>query len=78
MRTLCACLTACLLTGCAASTGSEPERPPLPASIAAPCEPPVTLPERALSDQEVEVLWGRDRRALRACGSRHGAAAGRA
>jgi len=33
----------------------------------------VVLPQRALNDQEIEVYWGRDRDALRACGSRHAA-----
>ena len=29
------------------------------------------IPERALTDQDVEVYWGRDRDSLRACGSMH-------
>ena len=43
---------------------------PLPPSLTAPCAAPVPLPIRDLSDQEIEVLWGRDRSALRECGSR--------
>lgn len=63
---------ASVLTGCAASTAVEaPVRPDLPPSLVTPCAAPVALPERALSDQEVEVAWGRDRSALRACASRH-------
>ena len=63
---------ASVLTGCADSTGAEPPvRSDLPPSLVTPCAAPVGLPERALSDQEVEVLWGRDRSALRACTSRH-------
>jgi hypothetical protein len=27
----------------------------------------VVLPDRALSDRDVEILWGRDRRALVEC-----------
>jgi len=38
----------------------------------------VVLPERALNDQEIEVFWGRDRSALRECGTRLEVAAGRA
>jgi hypothetical protein len=62
-------LLACLLAASCASTAAE--RPLPPPSLLVPCAVPVTLPERALSDQEVEVLWGRDRDGLRACGSRH-------
>jgi len=32
-----------------------------------PCDRPVALPDRALSDRDVEILWGRDRRALAEC-----------
>lgn len=47
-----------------------------PASLTAPCAAPVGLPDRALSDRDIEVFWGRDRSALRACGSRHQGLAG--
>jgi hypothetical protein len=30
----------------------------------------VVLPDRALSDRDIEVMWGRDRSALRECGAR--------
>ncbi len=56
-----------VLTACAASTVAEPRLPP---SLTAPCAAPQTLPERALTRAEVEVLWGRDRGALRSCGER--------
>ena len=67
MRTLYLCIAACLLTGCAASPSVDPAR------LIVPCDAPVVLPDRALSDQEIERLWGRDRAALRDCGARTGA-----
>lgn len=66
-------LAALALSGCGASIAGEIETVPLPPSLTTACAAPVPLPERALTDQEVEVMWGRDRSALRACGSRHGA-----
>jgi hypothetical protein len=66
MQNLFWCLSACLLAGCAGSTSSKPLPPE--ASLTAPCAAPVALPNRGLSDREVEVFWGRDRSALRACG----------
>lgn len=62
MRTLYLCLLACLLTGCAASRSADP--------VIVPCDAPVVLPDRALSDQDIERLWGRDRSALRDCAGR--------
>jgi len=62
MRTLLLCLCACLLTACGGSSYGRP--------ATAPCAAPVDLPDRALSDRDVEVLWGRDRSALRECGAR--------
>lgn len=53
---------ACLCLASCASTSVKP--------AVAPCEAPVTLPERALSDRDIEILWGRDRDALRTCGDR--------
>ena len=35
----------------------------------APCDAPVALSERPLSDRDVEVLWGLDRSAWRECGT---------
>jgi hypothetical protein len=69
--------SACLLTACGGSTFAEaPKRPAPPPSMTQACSAPQRLPERALSQSEVETLWGRDRGALRACGGRHGALAG--
>ncbi len=66
-------LSACLLSACDASMRSA-EPPP---SATLPCPDPVTLPDRALSDQDVEILWGRDRRALLDCGGQVEVLAGR-
>lgn len=41
--------------------------PELPASIGG-CPRPVALPDRALTQAEVETLWARDRAALVSCG----------
>ncbi|GAB5433915.1 MAG: hypothetical protein EpisKO_32850 [Epibacterium sp.] len=59
MRILLPCLAALGLSACAASTNSV--------KTSDPCEEPVLIPERWLSDQEVELLWARDRRALLDC-----------
>ena len=67
MRNLLLLLPLSLLAGCAGSTPSA-DAPP---SLLVPCDRPVILPDRALSDREVELLWGRDRAALVACRSRH-------
>ena len=55
------------LTACGVSSKSDSPPP----SLLIPCERPVSLPDRALSDRDVELLWGRDRAALVACRSRH-------
>lgn len=68
MRSLLLIPSLCLLSACGASINARPDLPP---SLLVPCDHPVTLPDRALSDQEVEIYWGRDRSALRACASRH-------
>lgn len=65
---------ACLLSGCGGSTFVE-DAAPLPPSLLAPCAAPVALAERALDDREIEILWGRDRSALRECAARHDALA---
>nr|WP_170537777.1 hypothetical protein [Ruegeria arenilitoris] len=59
MRILLPCLAALALNACAASTTSFLSTDPR--------EPPVLLPERWLSDQEIELMWVRDRRALLDC-----------
>lgn len=64
---------ACLLAGCSGLTATDPgARPVLPApSLTQPCAGPVALPDRALPDQEVEILWGRDRATIRCWQGRH-------
>lgn len=61
---------ACLSLASCASTPVEFARPSPPPSLTQQCANPAALPERALSDQEIEILWGRDRTALRECASR--------
>ena len=66
-------IVASLLAGCNALTATEPApRPSPPPSLTKSCARPVRLPERDLSGQEGEILWGRDRAALAACGSQLG------
>lgn len=67
MHSLLKATCACLLLASCGSTSARPAEPS--PSLTAPCAPPVALPERGLTDQEIEVLWGRDRSALRSCGS---------
>ncbi|GAB5431303.1 MAG: hypothetical protein EpisKO_06730 [Epibacterium sp.] len=62
MRILFLCLSASMLAGCFGSTASV--------DGADPCERPVLIPARWLTDQEVELLWARDRRALLDCGDK--------
>jgi hypothetical protein len=44
----------------------------VPPSLTAPCRLPVQLPERSLTQAEVEILWGQDRDALRRCAGQLG------
>jgi len=62
------------LTACAASTPSiENLRiDPPPASLVIPCNRAVRLPDRELTQAEVERFWIRDRQRLAECRSRHG------
>lgn len=46
---------------------------PPPASLLVTCPAPVAIPRRDLTASEVEVFWGRDRTALRACADMHNA-----
>ena len=68
---------ACLLPALSAcGSGDAPvEIPPrtTQASLLVRCEAPVALPSRDLTGIEIEIMWGRDRSALRACGVRHAA-----
>ncbi len=56
-----------LLASCGSTSADRLDPPP---SLLVPCAAPVIIPERSLTDQDVEVMWGRDRSALRSCGSR--------
>ena len=71
MRTIlvAACL-ALALSGCGRGDVAAP-----PPSLLVPCAEPVAIPARDLTGVDVEVLWGRDRSALRACASRQAALA---
>ena len=65
MRSLFRMMCVFLLTGCGGSIYvNQP-----PPSLTQPCADPARLPERGMTDQEIEVMWGRDRTALRLCGS---------
>lgn len=61
------------LTACAGSTpsvdGLNIQRPP--ASLMQACRGPVVLPERVLTQAQVENYWLTDRRSLAECRSRH-------
>lgn len=60
-----------LLQACAASIQSSTEPPRLaeaPSELTGACATPVRLPERELSQAEVEEFWLRDRQALIDCG----------
>ena len=70
MRILFLCLSALALAGCGGSTASV--------DSADPCAAPVLIPERWLSDREVEVLWSRDRHELLDCGGKVETLSGRA
>jgi len=60
----------CLATLCAGCGFRSPNLPPPPAGLVEPCPRPVALPDRGLSQAEVETAWRRDRIALVACGDR--------
>lgn len=62
-------LAACLAAALTACAKDEPSSQALvPPSLLVGCQAPVDLPSRDLTGTEVEVLWGRDRSALRKCG----------
>lgn len=60
-------LTACFGSGISA-TDQKPVLEDPPEELLAPCEDPQRLPNRALTQAEVETLWRRDRANLTACG----------
>lgn len=60
MLTLFKALLVCLaLASCGLTPTPPPDLPPVPG--------PQMLPDRALTDQEIEVYWGRDRANLAMC-----------
>lgn len=63
-------LLALPLVGTACGGFHSPDLPPPPAALVAPCERPVALPDRGMSQAEVETAWRRDRLALADCGGR--------
>jgi hypothetical protein len=66
-------VAASMLTACLGSSSVKPST--VPPSLKSGCADPVALPDRGLNDAEIELFWGRDRSALRACGSKHNALA---
>lgn len=64
-----------VLTACGESIGSV--EPPVltepPSEFTRPCPRPVKLPERPLTQLEVETNWIEDRGRLISCSERHGA-----
>jgi hypothetical protein len=63
------------LTACAGSIPSTDRLrlDPPEASLTQPCSAATRLPDRTLSQAEVEAFWIRDRQRLAQCRSRHGA-----
>ena len=60
---------AAMSAGCAGSI--KPVLEDAPPSLREPCQTPVDLPDRDISQAEIVALWGRDRVGLRTCGDRH-------
>jgi len=78
MRALTLIFFAAILAGCNSSKETlpvavKPRIDPVPVELRIPCEPPVTLPDRELSQNEVEKYWSGDRGELSKCGARHAA-----
>ena len=69
MRILLLSISALVLVGCG---GSMPW-----IKTVDPCAAPVIIPDRWLSDREVEILWARDRKELLNCGDKVEALSGR-
>lgn len=70
-------LSLSLLSGCGGSIPTSNPPQDWPPSLVRPCNKPVLIPGRDLSDQEVEVFWGRDRKSLLDCRGRFEVIAGR-
>jgi len=72
-------LVAMLLSGCAGKSvvasveANRIELAPAPIELTRVCPAPVDLPDRGLSQADVERLWSRDRASLVTCRNRHGA-----
>ncbi|TNV17752.1 hypothetical protein [Ochrobactrum teleogrylli] len=49
-------------------------KPDIPKEARKPCDPPVSLPDRALSAKELTPMWAKDRSALSGCEARRAAA----
>jgi hypothetical protein len=64
-----------VLTACGAFFPGEAVLPSPPIVLMAGCPSLQIDPARELSQAEVEVMWGRDRTAARACAGRHAALA---
>jgi hypothetical protein len=68
------------VSGCSISSKPEPIvitkvlSPALPAAAKQPCEKPVRLPDKDLSEREATGYWARDRANLTACETRRSAA----
>jgi len=66
-------LLALALAGCQTVAVAPPRLAPLDLILTRRCPPPVSLPDRDLSERDVTRLWGADRLALRDCGRRFAA-----
>ena len=64
------------LSACASDEATAPIAPAIPPSLLVPCAAPVEIPPGAMSERDVEIGWGRDRAALRACGGQVAALVG--
>jgi len=75
MRAIAILALAIFVAGCATRPPIvvKPRIDPVPVELRIPCEPPVTLPDRELSQNETEKFWGEDRGELSRCGARHAA-----
>lgn len=65
-----------VLTACGDSTvrveaPTAPVKPPV--AFVVPCKDPVKIPERDLTQADVEKMWATDRDRLRNCSARHAA-----
>lgn len=74
-------VAALTVSGCASSPAEPPALvvrtvtipPALPEAVRTPCDPPVSLPDAALTARQTASLWGRDRTALKTCEARRAA-----